>query len=75
MHSEFIQRAAAIQSGSQIVQSDQKKLDEIKRIRKALAAGKPVLADQERADIVNYAEILGVEREMLEERLLIQVRS
>jgi hypothetical protein len=33
------------------------------------------LADQERADIVKYAEILGVEGEVLVGRLLLQVKE
>jgi hypothetical protein len=49
-------------------------LDEIKQVREALAAGKLVLADQERANIVKYAEILGVEGEVLVGRLLLPVK-
>jgi hypothetical protein len=59
---------------SQIVRSDQKKLDEIKQVREALTAGKLVLADQERANIVKYAEILGLEGEVLAGRLLLPVK-
>jgi hypothetical protein len=64
-----------MQGGSQIVRSDQKRLDEIKRMREALAAGKPVLTDQEKADIVEYAESLGVDGEAMVEKLLVQVRE
>ncbi len=71
---EFIQRAAAMLDSSQIVRSDQKKLDEIKQVREALTAGKLVLADQERANIVKYAEILGLEGEVLAGRLLLPVK-
>jgi hypothetical protein len=43
--------------------------------KEALAAGKPILADQERADIVKYAGILGMEGEVLVGRLLLQVKE
>ncbi len=40
-----------------------------------MAAGKLVLADQERANIIKYAEILGVEGEVLVGRLLLPVKE
>jgi hypothetical protein len=64
-----------MQGGSQVVRSDQKKLDKIKRMREAPTTGKDILMDQERADIIKYAEVLGMDSETLVERLLIQVRE
>jgi hypothetical protein len=64
-----------MQGGSKIVRSNQKKLDKIKWIREALAAGKPILAEQERANVVKYAGILGVEGEVLVGRLLLRVKE
>ncbi len=50
-------------------------MDEIKRIREALASGNPALADQEKTDIIKYAGILGMDGEMLVGKLLVQVRE
>jgi hypothetical protein len=57
------------------MRSDQKKLDEIKRIGEALAAGKPILTDQKKANIVKYAMMLGEDGETMVEELLGQVRE
>jgi hypothetical protein len=64
-----------MQGGCQVIRFDQKRLDEIKRMREALTAGKPVFTDQEKADIVKYAVVLGVDGEAIAEKHLIQVRE
>jgi hypothetical protein len=37
----------------------QKRVDEVRRIRKAMVSGGSVLANKERTDIVEYARIMG----------------
>jgi hypothetical protein len=64
-----------MQSSNQVLRSDQKRLDEIKCLREALASGRPILTDQEKAEITKYALVLGKDWEVVAEELLAQVRE
>jgi hypothetical protein len=52
-----------MQGASQLVWSNQKKLDEVKCIRDAIATGRSVLTDQERRVITQQAALMGEDRE------------
>jgi Flp pilus assembly pilin Flp len=54
---------------------DQKRLDEVRRIREAMALGSSILADKERAEIVEYARIVGMGGEVLVGKLLTQIEE
>jgi hypothetical protein len=58
------QYAAVIHGGHQLVRSDQKKMDELKRLREAMASGEPILTDRDKAEIAECTEILGVDGEL-----------
>ncbi len=64
-----------MQGGSQLVRSDLKRLDEVRRIREAMASGNPVLVDKEKGEITEYVRILDVNGEMMMERLLAQIEE
>jgi hypothetical protein len=64
-----------MQGSSQVIRSDQKRLDEFKHLREALATGKPILMDQEKAEITKYAAVLGKDGEVGAEELVAQVRE
>ncbi len=74
-HTELIQRAAVMQGGGQLVRSNQKRLDEVRRIRDAIATGRPVLTEQERSEITQHAASLGKDWEALVEELLVRVKE
>jgi hypothetical protein len=54
---------------------DQKRLDEVRRIREAMALGSSNLAGKERTDIVEYTRIMGMGGEVLVGRLLAQIEE
>jgi hypothetical protein len=59
----------------QIPRSDQKKMDEIKRIREAMATGRSILTDTEKVVITENEKVLGMSGEYYIERLLAKVRK
>jgi hypothetical protein len=49
-------------------------MDKIKRIREAMASGKPILAESEKSGIIEYTKIIGTDGELPVEKLLAQVQ-
>jgi hypothetical protein len=49
-----------MQSVRQLPRSDQKKLDEVRRIREAMATGGPILTDDKMDEMAEYAKILAL---------------
>jgi hypothetical protein len=56
---QFIQRATAMQGTSQLIRSNQKRLEDVWRIREANANGTSILTDQEVGQIKEQAALLG----------------
>jgi hypothetical protein len=48
-----------MQASSQLIRSNQKRLEEVRHIKDALATGRSVLTDQERDKIIQRAASLG----------------
>ncbi len=55
--------------------SDQKRLDEIKHLGEAIATSKPILTDQKKNEITNYAAVLGEDGVFVAEELLARVKE
>jgi hypothetical protein len=55
--------AAAMESAHTLQRSDQKRVNEVRRVRNALAAGESPLTKLERGVIIDFAKQLGVDEE------------
>jgi hypothetical protein len=64
-----------MQATHQIPRSDQKKMDEIKRIHKAMATRGSILTDIEKGVITENAKVLGMSGEYHIERLLAKLNE
>jgi hypothetical protein len=64
-----------MQATHQIPRSDQKKMDEIKRIHKAMATCGSILTDIEKGVITENAKVLGMSGEYHIERLLAKLNE
>jgi hypothetical protein len=49
---DIIQHAAVMQGGYHLPRSDQKRMDEVRQIREAMASGSSILADKEITEII-----------------------
>jgi DNA repair ATPase RecN len=64
-----------MQGTSQVLQSTQKRLEEVKRIRNAIANGDSVLTDQEMRQIMQQAALLGEDGDAMIGEILNQVKE
>jgi hypothetical protein len=64
-----------MQGGSQLAWLNQKRLEEVRRIRDAIATGTSVLTDQERGKITQWAALLGEDGEAMIKELLDRVKE
>jgi hypothetical protein len=64
-----------MQGGNHLPQSDQKRLDEVRQIREAMASGGPILVDKERTEIIRYTEIMVMDGELFLDRLLSKIEE
>jgi hypothetical protein len=67
--------AAVMETTRAILRSDQKKMDEIKRVWLALASGEPILTDVEKSAIFASAEVLDMNGEYQEQEILLRIRQ
>jgi hypothetical protein len=64
-----------MQGGNQVLWSTQKRLEDVKRIREAIATGASILTDQERRKIIRQAALPGEDGEIMIEEILDRVRE
>jgi hypothetical protein len=62
-----------MQGGHQLPRLDQKRIDEVRRLREAMASGRPIPTDKEKAE--EYAGIMGMDGELLMDRLLAKIEK
>jgi hypothetical protein len=64
-----------MQGGSQVLRSTQKRLEDVKHISEAIAAGTSILMDQEERQIIQQAALLGEDGEAMIEEVLDRARE
>jgi hypothetical protein len=64
-----------MQGTNQVLQSTQKRLEKVKRIRDAIAKGDSVLTDQEVRQIMQQAALLGEDGDAMIGEILNQVKE